>query len=57
MRDQNGTRPVGAMASQNDDQAWPLDIVRLALYAAIAIAVGYAMLTSGRRTIGRTSGQ
>ena len=48
---------MGAMASQNDDQAWPLDIVRLALYAAIAIAVGYAMLTSGRRTIGRTSGQ
>jgi hypothetical protein len=35
---------VGAMASQNDDQPWPLGIVRLVVYAAIAIAVGYAIV-------------
>jgi hypothetical protein len=32
------------MASQNDDQSWPLGIVRLVVYAAIAMAVGYAIV-------------
>ncbi|MGO9451788.1 MAG: hypothetical protein ACLQDV_12230 [Candidatus Binataceae bacterium] len=31
------------MASENTDQSWPLRIVRLIVYAAIAIAVGYAI--------------
>ncbi len=34
---------VDAMASENTDQPWPLRIVRLIVYAAIAIAVGYAI--------------
>jgi hypothetical protein len=32
------------MASQNGDQSWPLGIVRLLVYVAIAIAVGYAIV-------------
>jgi len=47
---------VGAMASQNGDHSWPLGIVRLVVYAVIAVAVGYAMSISGPRTTGRTSG-
>jgi hypothetical protein len=35
---------VSSMAYQNDDQWWPLGIVRLVVYAAIAIAVGYSIV-------------
>ncbi|HTR61036.1 MAG TPA: hypothetical protein VMH37_04980 [Candidatus Binataceae bacterium] len=33
-----------AMEPQNEEQSWPLGIVRLLVYAAIAIAVGYAIV-------------
>jgi hypothetical protein len=32
------------MTSQNDDQSWRLGIVRLVVYAAIAMEVGYAIV-------------
>ena len=32
------------MERQNDEQSWPIGIVRLLVYAAIAIAVGYTIV-------------
>jgi len=31
------------MATQNGDQSWPLGVVRLFVYVAIAVAVAYAI--------------
>ncbi len=34
---------VDAMANQNSDQSWPLPLVRLIVFVAIGIAVGYTI--------------
>ncbi len=31
------------MANQNGDQSWPLGLVRLIVYVAVGIAVGYTI--------------